>query len=629
MMKTAATILFVMMGSLGVGLGSPDTGRDRASAPNYQELQKQIAQVLTETGTPGAAVAVVLSDGSDWATGVGLADVKTQRAVTNETLFRIGSVSKAFAALSLLKLANEGRVSLDDPIRKIAPEVWFVNRWEATDPVRIVHLLEHTTGWDDWHWNEAATDSSKMSLLEAINHSHASRISRWPPGTRVAYCNSGAGVAAYIVEKISGQRYEEFVKKNFFDLIGMKNATYFKPKEDSRAVAYHPDGKTPYPYRDAVYRAPGAINASATDMVSYLRFYLNRGTLNGTVVTPASSVERMESPATTWAAREGLKAGYGLGNTWNIQEGYAYHGHGGGLEGAVTMMAYMPEYGVGYFFSINKESSQAYQRIDKLLRTFVTAGTNKPALPPVSAMPSNAAEYDGWYQDDSPRSAWSVFFSRFLWMVHLRAEKDRFRVASLGGTDTYLPVSGAQFRRVPASGAPEPVATMMLLAPRADGRYIQILTGLRTMKRVPTPYALAQIGLVVFVLLSFVSIIVYAPFWILGGLIKKRRRPAERVIRLLPLVAVTSLVLCVYLVMLSVEHFMERMTDLTAWSGTLFLLTLVFAAASVLSAVALWRAPEGTIRRSVQGYSTVVTVALLIATVYLAYWGLIGWRIWV
>ena len=130
------------------------------------------------------SVAIVRRDRAEWITSLGKADVASGRAATPETLFRIGSTSKAFASMSILKLANEGKLSLDDPVRKLAPEVWFENRWEASDPVRVVDLLEHTTGWDDMHFREYAKDAPGMGLGEALDYDHHSRVSRWRPGTR-------------------------------------------------------------------------------------------------------------------------------------------------------------------------------------------------------------------------------------------------------------------------------------------------------------------------------------------------------------------------------------------------------------------------------------------------------------
>src|SRR5215469_14123347 len=120
------------------------------------ELQTAIGKILTATHTPGAGLAIVTRDRILLEGGIGKADLATGRAPTADTLFRIGSVSKAFASLSILKLAEQGRLNLNDPVRKYAPEVVYQNPWESTDPIRIVHLLEHTTGWDDIHLAEYA-----------------------------------------------------------------------------------------------------------------------------------------------------------------------------------------------------------------------------------------------------------------------------------------------------------------------------------------------------------------------------------------------------------------------------------------------------------------------------------------
>ena len=130
----------------------------------------------------------------------------------------------------------------------------------------------------------------------------------------MAYCNSGPGVAAYIVEKVTSQRFEDYVTQNFFEPIGMKTATYFEPTSAPITTLYHSGGKTPYLYWNILIRPVGAINASANDMAAYVRFYLNRGSVNGREVMPASSINRMEIPTRTWAAKHGLKTGYGMSN---------------------------------------------------------------------------------------------------------------------------------------------------------------------------------------------------------------------------------------------------------------------------------------------------------------------------
>src|SRR6266853_6788556 len=114
--------------------------KDEKPAQSIDELRQQLEKVLAETHTPGVSVAIVHRDEPEWVAGLGKAEVASGRATTAETLYRIGSTSKGFASLSILMLADQGKLSLDDPVHKLAPEVWFENRWESTDPIRIVHV---------------------------------------------------------------------------------------------------------------------------------------------------------------------------------------------------------------------------------------------------------------------------------------------------------------------------------------------------------------------------------------------------------------------------------------------------------------------------------------------------------
>jgi CubicO group peptidase (beta-lactamase class C family) len=575
------------------------------------------------------SVAIVHRDGPEWIAGLGKADVASDRATTSETLFRIGSTSKAFASLSILKLTNEGKLSLEDPVHKLVPEVWFANRWEASDPVRVVDLLEHTTGWDDMDIREYAKDApATMGLREALDYDHHSRISRWRPGTRMAYSNSGPAVAAYIVEKISGQRFEDYVTQNFFAPIGMKTATYFRPTSAPSTTLYHPDGKNPYPYWNIMYRPAGAVNASATDMAAYVLFYLNRGSANGAQVMPAASIDRMEVPTRTWAAQEGLKTGYGLSNYWSIHDGFVYHGHNGGLAGGITEMAYMPDYGVGYFYSMNTANGGAFEKIGKSIRAYVTRQLQKPPLPLVATLPRNADSYAGWYEPDSPRNEMAHFIDRLIGIVRVRFESGELLVTSLSERNqVFVPVTGMQFRLVPKTGLPDPVATVELLTVNAEGRFIQIGGG-TTMKRVPAWLAMTEMILTAFFVLAVVSVLLYAPVWILGGLSRKRRRPAERWMRLWPLVAVLSLLAAIVILVLVSDDPATLLGNLTVWSAAFFLATVAFKFASLASALALWRAPKQEVRTLVRTYSMAVTLALLTAAAYLAFWGVIGFRTW-
>ncbi|MBZ5687143.1 MAG: serine hydrolase [Acidobacteriia bacterium] len=626
MKKIVSAVLFFLFFIPPIGAAEKKEEKPKP-AQSIDELRQQLEKILKDTHTPGVSVAIVHKDGPEWVAGLGLADVASNRANTADTLFRIGSTSKAFASLSILMLVDQGKLTLDDPVHKLAPGVWFENPWGSTDPIRIVHLLEHTTGWDDIHLREYAKQApDSMTLLQGLDYDHHSRTSRWRPGTRMAYCNAGPPVAAYIVEKLTGRRFEDFVQQNLFSPIGMKTATYFEPPPGTATTLYHADGKTPYRYWHILLRPAGSINASAKDMAAYVQFYLNRGAVGGKQIVPAADIDRMEIPVSTWAAKEGLKIGYGLSNYVTIADGFVYHGHNGGVEGGLTEMAYMADYGVGYFFSINSGNGAAFEKVGKTIRAYIGNKLQKPALPPVAALPASASDYSGFYEPDSPRVELFRFLERLLGLSRVHFRDGKLVISSLGGNETFLPVTGTQFRHVPKDDAPFPVPTLELLSVNPEGRFIQAEQN--TMKKIPTWMAFGEILATGFVALSIVSIVVYAPFWALAGISKRRRRPAERALRLWPLLAVLSLAAIVGLVILCGDDLIGRLGNLSVWSATLWALTLAFAVTSIASAFYSWQSPAPGVRRGVWKFSIIVSAALLITAAYLVYWGFIGVRTW-
>ena len=426
-----------------------------------------------------------------------------------------------------------------------------------------------------------------MGLREALDYDHHSRISRWRPGTRMAYCNSGSTVAAYIVEKISGRRFEDYVTQNFFEPIGMNTATYFQPASAGLTNLYRPDGKTPYPYWNILFRPAGAINASAQDMAAYVQFLLNRGTADGRQVMPSVSMERMERPTRTWAAQQGLSAGYGLSIYGSIHDGFVYFGHNGGVQGGLTDMAYMPDYGVGYFYSINAGNTAAFSAIGETIRAYVTQRLQRPPVPAVAPMPANAGTYAGWYEPDSSRVELTHPVERLLGIARIRfAGNELFLTSLRDRNQAFLPMAGGQFRKVPKEGFPDPIATLALIGPNGEGQFVQMEGGKSTMKEIPAWFAIAEIALTVWCICAMVSVLCYAPFWLLGGLSRKRRRPAERAVRAWPLVAVLGLVAAVAILILSGDDFISRMGNWSVWSAAVFSSTLLYGVASAAAAVA-------------------------------------------
>ena len=589
------------------------------------ELDQAIRKVLVETKTPGVGVSIVSRDRVLWTAGVGKADVASGLDVTPDTLFRIGSVSKSFVSLSVLKLQDEGKLHLTDTVRSLAPEIAFQNPWESTDPVRLVHLLEHTAGFDDLHFCEYANnDPTPLTLRAGLDYHPHSRTSRWRPGTCMSYCNSGPAFAAYIVEKVTGRRFEDYVKENFFRPLHMDTADYFLTPEVKQHLTrlYYPDGKTTYPYWHIIMRPAGAINASAREMANYVQFFLNRGSFGGMQLVPAADIDRMERPATTLAAQAGVLPGYGLSNYTTIHDGFIYHGHNGGVNGGLTELAYLREQGVGYVFMINSGSGDALDKIAKLIRSYLTRDLQKAPLPPAAPIHAGLLEpFLGYLEPVTPRQEAMRFLERILGVSRLLVKDNQLIIRPiLGKQKEFRAVSGRLYR-----GADEPVASLALISSGPDGAVVQ--TGWNTYRSIPALFAWLEWGAGCVSLLLMATSILFALIWVPRKLLG--RKVPKLSVRIVPLAAVLCLAASVALVMVSDDDILQRFGNLTLWSGGFCALTVAFALAAVAGLATVLRSRGIGMKRGVYLHSLAVAVANTLVAGYLAYWGMIGYRSWV
>jgi len=593
------------------------------------ELESRIRSVLERTHTPGISIAVVSRDSVMVRAGLGLADVTSRRPATSETLFRIGSTSKAFTALMVLLLEQDGALRLDDPIRRYVPDLAFNNPWESTDPVRIVNVLEHTAGWDDWSLRVfASNDSTPLTLRQGLDLDPAGRTSRWRPGTRVSYSNWGPPVAASIVERVTHKRFEQLVQDRLFVPIGMTTATYWEPGPDvPAATLYHRDGTTPFPYWHMPGRPSGSINASATDMAAYVRFLLNRGVVNGWHILPAAAIERLELPHSSLTARAGLSVGYGLYLGTFVSHGFMWAGHNGEVPGGLTSVAYRPDAGVGYAFTINSSSGAAQHDIDVLVRGYLTLRALPPAPPPVTAISSRARAGTGWYVVDNPRMRRFYFFDRMLGIVRVRADDSAMTFDPVrGGAVRFVPVSGTLFR-----GPDDPVATLALVDDAADGRpasweLVGYLIPI-SMRRISPAAAYLTVGLGGAFFLTTAASLLLGVSVLLGGVLRKRRPGEEAWLFVWPLVAAVCVVICFAIAQSSREDAFTRFGKPTVWSIGLFACTTLYAVSSLLGLLTAARSRVAW-RRLVRLYAIVAGVINAVAVAYLAWWGVLGWRIW-
>jgi CubicO group peptidase (beta-lactamase class C family) len=595
------------------------------AAADHTELEERISRILDEHKVPGMSVVVVERDGTVWTAGIGLADVATGRAVSPDTLFRVGSISKMFVGLAALKLVEEGRLDLQSPVHGLVPEVAFTNAWEATDPVRVVHLLEHSTGWDDLRPKEFAhRDPKPATLAEGLAVGPESRTSRWRPGTRFAYCNSGPAVMAAIIEKVTGKRFESYIDEVLLEPIGLPTADYFLTPRSSRLLTtlYRLDGRTPFDYEHIVMRPSGALNASATEMGAFLQFLIGRGQIRGHRILSEASLRRMERPTTTWASQGGLEAGYGLHNyTTADSRGFLWHGHNGGVDGGLSQLNYLPDRGAGYFFSINAAHMGAYRKIDEQLRAFVTRELGKPALPASQPVPGQLVQdYEGWYAPLNPPQK-VLGFANILGLSRVSFADDRIRISSpFGPSHSLASIDGRRFRRDGQAAA------ALVLMESADGRLVQ--TESITNARLSPILAWLQIGSVYLFLLAVVSVPLFALVWGPRWAFRRMRGVPNLHVRVLPLLAVLSLAAIPLILMGLGEDSVVRLGQATRWSVGLTLATSAFG---LFSAASLWvavRADRAGMNRFAYFHSLGVSLMFALATLYLGFWGIIGIRTW-
>lgn len=401
--------LLTLLLSCSLSIG---TAQDTIQTTALNELLASIDSIMKANNTPAMGITIVQGDSTLLATSLGFRDLETKEIANAQTLYRIGSISKMFVALAVLKLQEEGKISLKDRLMDLAPEIGYENPWEETNPILIEHLLEHTTGWDDIHLVEYAHNvDPPTSLKEGLDYHPHSRKSRWVPGTRFSYCNSGPPVAAYIVEKITGQPFEVYVQENFFDPIGMQTATYFKNEDyENNGVTLY-NGTTPQDYWHIIMRPSGSINASPLDMAQMLKFFINDATVDSVSLISSASLQRMETPMTTIGARAGLEEGYGLHNYMTTFNGFPFQGHNGGVNGGSSDFTYNRELRVGFALMINSANSTARQEAAKLIATYLTEGKKKPVInEPIMA----TSEFDGYYYRINPRQQYGYFLTRLV-----------------------------------------------------------------------------------------------------------------------------------------------------------------------------------------------------------------------
>lgn len=586
-------------------------------------LQERIQEIHNETGTAAVGVAVVENGELTWLHALGQSNKEHDVAATPDTLFRIGSTSKMFVALAALKLVEERRLDLNTPLRELIPEVQFKNRWEDEHPVRVVHLLEHTTGWDDMHLMEYAhNEENPIALKDALSLYPKSRESRWVPGTRMAYSNTGLGVAGYVVEKIAGMPFEDYVQKHFFDPLGMPTATFYQPEDDvHRAATAYVDGEA-QPYWHIVYRPAGSINASPREMANLLQFFLSRGQAGDQRLLPASAIERMETPHTTPGNAFGITSGYGLANyTSGFKDyGVAFHGHNGGVIGSHSDFAYAPELNAGYVI-LSSGDAQGNSQMAHAVRLYLLRDRTAPEIEP-RPLPEAFQALDGTYKLINHRVQRMVFMPTLLTSMRMTADGEYLRRAPLtGGWESSDYAIGDNLLAERWSGLP----AIAIVEDPLVGQVVQVSADLY--QKTSAPLVWGEAVFMATVPLFSIGFLLYGLVWLPVNLYRKRTATPAFSVWLWPTIASAFFIAIVVRTMFMGVDF-AAFGPWKSLSVTLFLLSLGYGVASVWAAINWVRLWKADIRKRVRVPAALVTLLHLSMTLYLASYGMIGVRLW-
>ncbi|MFI5695361.1 serine hydrolase domain-containing protein [Kribbella sp. NPDC051586] len=357
------------------------------------EIQRRLDKHLI----PGVAIGVCDPSSVRWSAGFGTTRAGGGEPITADTMFSVQSCSKMYTATAVLLAVQRGLVELDVPITQYLPE-FRVNSTFEEHPERLItlrHLLSHTAGFT----HEAPVGSNYLVGRESFQ-AHCESIAdtwlRFPVGDHDQYSNLGIDLAGYILQRISGTPFHEFVRRELLAPLGMKQTT-FDSREIMRAPGRaigHSAGHARLPVRVPMVAA-GGLYTSVNDAIRYIQLHLNDG---AGLIDPTLLSEMYGAPDTD--------EGYGLGLALAHAGGIPVRGHGGGGFGFLSDMYWAPHAGLGVVVLTNStdhplQFELAGEILQDLIPDHPARSTPTPAKSGDDALPKpQPAKPDGpWNRD--------------------------------------------------------------------------------------------------------------------------------------------------------------------------------------------------------------------------------------
>jgi CubicO group peptidase (beta-lactamase class C family) len=364
----------------------------QSSYAQKSELALKIDKLMIEnysSAKPGAAILVAQSDHVIIRKGYGKASLSAGKDITPQSVFRIGSLTKQFTAVAILKLIKEDKLSLQDKIIKYLPE--YKPQGEL---VTIENLLNHTSGITDYtgilNLRSAENKAAPKTIQQRFNDFSSVPL-EFTPGEKYKYSNSGFFILGMIIEKVSGISYGEYIEKNLFTPLKMKSSYYDGAKKSipNKAVGYnqtekgfeeaaHVDSSMPF--------AAGAIGTTVEDLWKW-----NQAVFKYQVL-PKSILEKAWQSTTL---TNGIKVSYGYG--WSLAriDNLKVIEHGGGIDGYLSYILYVPEEKVFITILTNSTYNNCLNLIYDIARLVLNHPIKNPDI--ISMSEQQLDEYTGSY----------------------------------------------------------------------------------------------------------------------------------------------------------------------------------------------------------------------------------------
>ena len=580
------------------------------------DLRVNVALALKENGLTGAVWARVTSDGAIAVDAAGVKDTRTGESLSPDDRVHIGSVTKTLLAAGVLRLVSEGRLALDTPIAELLRHPVLDNPWEASDPVRLRHLLDHTSGLDDARLWQVFTLQPKADtpLAEAFAGDPALLRVRSRPGSRFSYSNMGYGLLGMVIESVTGERYERYLDVNLLRPLAMYDSTFsfvsqVGPTADRRLAMGHFENGAPQAAVPTYLRSPVQFTTTAKDMAAFGRFLMSDGRIGGDMFIDTALLRAMGQPIGTEAADAGLPAGYGLGLGRRDRHGAIGRCHEGNTVGYRAMLCLFSREQKAYFIAINSDSETAdYGRFDALLIEGLDLAAEPSLLPGAPA--DDVASWQGIYVPAPNRFASFAWLDTVFNFVRVTWNGTHMQLTSLQHDERVLvPQGGLLFR------ATDRATTSHVLLTSSDGGRV-LSSGFQSYER-------TSLARIVLLWASMCAGVLGLLFIFLGGIARlliAHLTPSQPIF--VPFLAAIGLLLPFPFFLR--QSFLQ-LGDVTAASVTLAAVTLALPLGMLIGVLVQLR------NRAVGIVAVVDLVAMLAVlqwTMVLAAWNLVPLRLW-